>query len=149
MNGEEYIQYQPVIKKKVIAIDSIFPSSTLSSITDNLSSAAPVFTYPLDDDLFIPVWRKMETVNRIDAAIGNEIVIAKSSYHAIVGCFGDPKNASDLITELKTKGFNAYEVDVKGGLHRVSAGNTNKSSDISTLRKSIASTDLNVWILKK
>jgi hypothetical protein len=148
-NGGEDSKYLPVINKEVLTIDSVHSSTTLSSITDNLSSAAPVFAYPLDDDLFIPVWRKKEIVNSVETTVANEIVTAKNSYHAIVGCFSDPTNANDLITDLKAKGFNAYEVDVKGGLHRISAGNTTKRSEISTLRDNLAATDLNVWILKK
>ncbi|RYM35612.1 hypothetical protein ERX46_01080 [Brumimicrobium glaciale] len=148
-NGGEDSKYLPVINKEVLTIDSVHSSTTLSSITDNLSSAAPVFAYPLDDDLFIPVWRKKENVNSVETTVANEIVTAKNSYHAIVGCFSDPTNANDLITDLKAKGFNAYEVDVKGGLHRISAGNTTKRSEISTLRDNLAATDLNVWILKK
>lgn len=148
-NGGENTKYEPVAKKQILTIDSVHPSSTLSSITDNLSSETPVFAYPLNDDLFIPVRRKEEVVNTIEAKEVTEVVTAKNSYHAIVGCFSDPTNASDLIAELKAKGFNAYEVDFKGGLHRISAGNTTKSSEVSTLRDKLESADLNVWILKK
>lgn len=150
--GGEDAKYQPIVKNEVLTIDSVHKSSTLTSITENLSSSAPVFTYPLDEDLFIPVWRKVETVENIESPKKVEevkVVTAKNSYHAIVGCFSDPTNANDLIADLKAKGFNAYEVDVKGGLHRISAGNTTKRSEISTLRANLESTDLNVWILKK
>lgn len=147
--GTEDIKYQPAVKKEVLTIDSVHPLATLTSITENLSSTAPVFAYPLDEDLFIPVWRKKEVVNSVEGTEEIEVVTAKNSYHAIVGCFSDPKNASDLIADLKTKGFNAYEVDVRGGLHRISAGNTSKRSEISTLREKLAVTDLSVWILKK
>ncbi|WP_107037328.1 HU domain-containing protein [Brumimicrobium mesophilum] len=147
--SSEDIKYQATVKKEVLTIDSVQPLATLSSITDNLNSAAPVFAYPLDEDLFIPVWRKKQEVNSIENSEVNEVVTAKNSYHAIVGCFGDPTNASDLISDLKSKGFNAYEVDVRGGLHRISAGNTTNRSEISSLREKLASTNLNVWILKK
>ena len=151
-NGDEDAKYQPIVKNEALTIDSVHKSSTLSSITENLNSSAPVFTYPLDEDLFIPVWRKVETTENIKNSENlekAEVVTPKNSYHAIVGCFSDPTNANDLVAELKAKGFNAYEVDVKGGLHRISAGNTTKRSEISTLRANLESTDLNVWILKK
>jgi cell division septation protein DedD len=148
-NGEENTKYKPVIKEEILTIDSVRPSSTLSSITENLSSESPVFTYPLDEDLFIPVWREKETVKSLEHNESNKVVIKKNSYHAVAGCFGNPTNATDLITKLKAKGFNAYEVDIKGGLHRVSAGNTTKRSEISTLRAQLAATNIPIWILKK
>lgn len=147
--AEEETKYQAKVQKETLTIDSVQPLATLSSITENLSSSAPIFAYPLDEDLFIPVWRKKETVNSVENSEENEVVTAKNSYHAIVGCFSDPTNAKDLITDLKAKGFDAYEVDVKGGLHRISAGNTTQYSEISTLREKVEATELSVWILKK
>ncbi|PWH85711.1 HU domain-containing protein [Brumimicrobium oceani] len=150
--GAEDSKYESAMNKEGLTIDSVHSSTTLSSITENLNSGAPVFAYPLSDDLFIPVWRKVETTENIKHSENlekDEVAAPKNSYHAIVGCFSDPTNANDLIAELKSKGFNAYKVDVKGGLHRISAGNTTKRSEISTLRANLESTDLNVWILKK
>ena len=148
-NSNEDVKYQAAVKKDDITIDTVQSLETLSSITDNLSSTTPVFAYPLDEDLFIPVWRKKTNSEKVENIELNEVVTSKNSYHAIVGCFSDPTNANDLIADLKAKGFNAYKVDVKGGLHRISAGNTTKRSEISTLREKLASTNLNVWILKK
>ncbi|RFC55602.1 HU domain-containing protein [Brumimicrobium aurantiacum] len=148
-NGKSDTKYQPDVQAESLTIDEVKPSTELTSITENLNSSTPIFTYPLDEDLFIPVWRKVETTTK--AEVKEEIInaIPSNSYHAIVGCFSDPSNASDLITKLKSKGFNAYKVDVKGGLHRVSAGNVTKRSEISSLKQQLIPTELPVWILKK
>jgi len=149
-------KYTPDVIASELAIDSVHPSESLSSITDNLSSSAPVFAYPLNDDLFITVKRKddyknttkvetIKTVEAVEAVTSPKI----NSYHAIVGCFSNSINASELIQDLKSKGFDAYQVDVQGGLHRVSAGNSKNRSGMNTLRQRLFDVEVSSWVLKK
>lgn len=154
-NKSENFKYAPEINPTPLIIDSIQPSKLLSSITENLSSSTPVFTYPLDDDLFIPVRRKVDEMPTVSQPAKKEIVHTveavsnKNKLHAIVGCFSNPVNANELIDELKAEGFNAYQVDVKGGLHRVSAGSSNDRSEITSLRQRLFEKDVSSWVLKK
>ncbi|HZH87394.1 MAG TPA: SPOR domain-containing protein [Brumimicrobium sp.] len=154
-NKSESFKYAPEINPRPLTIDSIQPSKLLSSITENLSSSTPIFTYPLDDDLFIPVRRKVDEIQAVSQPAQKEVVRTveavsnKNKLHAIVGCFSNPVNANELIDELKAEGFNAYQVDVKGGLHRVSAGSSNDRSEIASLRQRLFEKDVSSWVLKK
>lgn len=154
-NKNENFKYTPEVNPTPLTIDSVQPLNTLSSIVENLSSATPVFAYPIDDDLFVHVKRKVvadetavlsnvEVSKHKTAAVSN-----KNKYHAIVGCFSNAENASELITELKAQGFDAYQVDVKGGLHRIAAGGTNKRNEMNSLRQQLNDANLSSWVLKK
>lgn len=154
-NKNENFKYTPEVNPTPLTIDSVQPLNTLSSIVENLSSTTPVFAYPLDDDLFVHVKRKVvadetavlsnvEVSKHKTAAVSN-----KNKYHAIVGCFSNAENASELIAELKAQGFDAYQVDVKGGLHRIAAGGTNKRNEMNSLRQQLNDANLSSWVLKK
>lgn len=147
----EAFNYLPDANKTSLWIDSAKSSQTLSSITNNLSSSTPVFTYPLDDDLYIPVRRVKKTENTEKVKATPKVVapIQRNNYHAIVGCFSNPNNAKKVISRLNSKGFNAYEVDVKGGLHRISAGDTKTRSAMNTIQQRLRSKDIASWVLKK
>jgi cell division septation protein DedD len=154
-NKNENFKYAPKVNPTPLAVDSVQPLESLSLITENLSSSAPVFAYPLDDDLFISVRRKANESQTVAEPVQRKVienvkvVSTKNKYHAIVGCFSNPINANELIDELKTQGFSAYQVDVKGGLHRVSAGNAEDRSEIAALRQRLFEKEVSSWVLKK
>ena len=139
-------EYAPDLNKTHLWIDSVKSSETLSSIINNLSSSTPVFTYPIDDDLYIPVQRKNKT-KKVDLP-SKATPTTKNSFHAIVGCFGDSSNANKVISRLKAQGFNAYEVDVKGGLHRISAGDAKTRAEMEVFQQSLSNKNIDSWVLK-
>src|SRR5690554_3121261 len=151
----ENFKYTPEVNPTPLTIDSVQPLNTLSSIVENLSSTTPVFAYPLDDDLFIPVRRKVEEYKAVSETVKEEtahsakVITTKNKYHAIAGCFSNAVNANKLINDLKEQGFEAYQVDVKGGLHRVSAGNAKNRKDIASIRQRLFDADISTWVLKK
>ena len=124
-----------------------------------MNSSARYFSYPLDEDLFITVKRK-DWNNNVKATSNDDSVNAKNEvsskpksgskgYYAIVGCFSVSKNADDLVDKLINQGFDASIVDVKGGLHRVAAGKTNRKRNITSIRQKLTSINLPSWVLKK
>ena len=152
---DESTMYEKDSFDNSISIDKVEHSKELSSIVSSLSSASPIFTYPLDEDLFIPVQMEVETPLNEEAEVSSTILsetnsaIPNNSYHAIVGCFGEEKNARKLVEDLNDKGFKAYQVDLKGGLHRISAGNTQTLAEINLLREQLNALELNSWVLRK
>lgn len=146
--------YQYNMNDSAIDIDSVLVPKTLSSITENLNSEAKTFVYPLDDDLFIPVNREISETTLEEAidntVINNAITEQKiNGYHIIAGCFGNQNNAENLVKNLKSQGFDAYEVDVKGGLHRISAGFVSNQTEIQKLRNQLSQEGITTWVLKK
>lgn len=114
---------------------------------DEKYPSVEVFTYPVDADLHLTVRKDISA----ETTTSNEVHanVVTGNYHAIVGCFSDAQNANNLIAELNAKGLNAYEVDKKGGLHRISAGNASSNAEIMEIRQQLNGMNLSSWILKK
>jgi cell division septation protein DedD len=66
----------------------------------------------------------------------------------IVGCFGNENNAVNLVSKLRSEGFNARIVDKHNGLHRVSAGEGLSQESIQELRNKAQSAGYKGWVLK-
>lgn len=75
-------------------------------------------------------------------------VVQPNSMNFIVGCFGSKVNAENLVNKLKSEGLNAFILDVKGGLHRVSAGASLSDESISEIRTKAQSLGFQGWLLK-
>jgi hypothetical protein len=127
--------------------------SELDQILKNLPSDVAVFSYPIASDVFVPVKVK-EVAPKTERVLPEsvkpkviEVKKVKPSGHLIVGCFSTSENANKLINELKAKGFNAYVVDVKNGLHRVSACNSNSDSTLNKAKEKLAPLEISGWIL--
>lgn len=75
-------------------------------------------------------------------------VVQPSSMNYIVGCFGDKSNADNLVSKLKSEGLNAFIVDVKGGLHRVSAGAALSNEAMNEIQSKSDALGFDGWILK-
>ncbi|MBW7867465.1 MAG: HU-CCDC81 and SPOR domain-containing protein [Brumimicrobium sp.] len=150
VNTQQYDIHQsqnPITKSEVLR------ASSFDQIVKNLSSPTANFNYPIDDDFFVHVKReettsqqkKTENVQVTSSQIPNK----KNGYHIIAGCFSNPNNAQGLISQLKEMGFEAYEVDVMGGLHRVSAAFLENQSEVQDLRSKLTQADISTWVLKK
>lgn len=144
-NKKESSLYNRSDKRSAIVIDSIQKTETIKEITDQLSENTEVFSYPIDDDLFVPVALKRKTESK---AVSSPEVLG-NAYHLIVGCFGNKENASSLVEELNSQGFNSFIVDYHRGLHRVSAGHSQSKGTVMEIREKANSMGLSSWILKK
>lgn len=137
--------YESSVKREIISIDSIQKTESIKEMTSQLSENTLVFSYPIDDDLFVPVALNNEAENHSNSkpeVVGN-------IYHLIVGCFENKENATSLVEELNSQGFNALIVDYHKGLHRVSAGHSSSKNKALDIRERANSNGLSSWILKK
>jgi cell division septation protein DedD len=141
--------------------------SELDQILKSLPKDVEVFSYPVDSDLYVPVKIKEHITPKV--AVNPVVVIPKplptpvkpitnstntvnsptsKAGHLIVGCFSTEQNAKKLISELKQKGFNAYIVDVKNGLHRVSACKSTSDSALNSAKEKLSPLQISGWILR-
>lgn len=132
-------------KRKTIKIDSVRKTESMKDVVSQFSENTTVFSYAIDDDLFVPVRLtkdlKSESVNKSEGI--------QKGYHLIVGCFENKENASSLVKELNNQGFNSAIVDYHKGLHRVSAAHSTKKKKVLNIREKLNSMDLSSWVLKK
>ncbi|MFK7784872.1 MAG: SPOR domain-containing protein [Crocinitomicaceae bacterium] len=75
-------------------------------------------------------------------------IVQPNSMNFIVGCFGSKENADNLVTKLKSEGMNAFILDVKGGLHRVSAGAALSNESMTDIKVKSQELGFSGWILK-
>jgi hypothetical protein len=137
--------YNNSAKRNTISIDSIQKGESIKDITSQLSENTTVFSYPIDDDLFVPV-----SLNKVtERKSVSEPEITDNAYHLIVGCFGNKENASSLVKDLNSQGFNSFIVDYHKGLHRVSAGHSLSKGKVLDIREKANSKGLSSWVLKK
>ena len=151
-----------------LRINQNIGESELDQILRSLPKDVEVFSYPVDSDLYVPVKIKENPSPRIvvnpplviqknlpiplktsmiATTVQNNSTIIKSG-HLIVGCFSTELNAKKLITQLKQKGFNAYIVDVKNGLHRVSACKSTSDSVLISAKEKLSPLQISGWILR-
>lgn len=125
-----------------------------------LPSDTKTFSYPYDEDYFIPV--KLEEK---ESELSGHVEVKNSSikkkevkvslnrslgqYHIITGCFSDKSNALKLVKEIQAKGYAANILDFHKGLHRVSAMGFDHKSDALKVRKDMKADGIQGWILKK
>lgn len=134
-----------------LVLNTLQPTNVLKAIVNNLNSSTAVFAYPLSDDLYIPVRRKgiaPQPKTKITTPKSTSSTpVKKGRFDVIAGCFSNPSNAKDFIKRLKVIGCNAYQVDMKGGLHRISAGNFSNKSSLHSLRSKLKQEGIATWIL--
>jgi len=91
----------------------------------------------------IPKTRKVKSIYA-------DQVISNYPFHIINGCFSIQKNAEKHTKRLRKKGFDAYIVDKKGRLYRVSQGSfQNEEEALALLRQLKNGSVPEAWILKK
>ena len=159
-------------------IDLSFPKVEEKESIDNLASSlspdVDVFAFYYQDDIIIPVRlhheevienTKLEPISKPIPApkpvpqtksvvtknieVKPNLEIQGGNKHLIVGCFSTEENANKLVSKLKSKGFDAYVVDIVNGLHRVSAMNSSSDSALSNASNRLKALQISPWILKK
>jgi len=153
-------QYQPKEHS------TIFPSLNISSFELNeaiqlVETNEHTYSYKLREDTYILVNINCDTQQELnDKAHTNhsEDVLASKknvssqkqnkNIHYIVGCFSQEVNAQKLISELSTRGVEAFIYDKKGSLYRVSAGQSHSLKDAQHLAIRMKTLGYSGWILK-
>lgn len=135
---------------------------SIAAEIEKLNPSVQVWSYPWNEKLFIPI--KIKSTKTIESQVieapvlaieteNIEIPEAKTStggYYLITNCFGSEVNAQNFVAHLKANGFDAKIVDVKNGLHRVSAGNAANASDLKSIQSKAEALEIQgSWILKK
>lgn len=147
--------YKPI--EQDLTTEKEEPVKSLDEQIEALANPGETYQYNFSDDIFITVRldneASTETETVEEVAVPNETpviaTVEKGAYDFIVGCFGDESNATGLVDKMKSEGFNAYIVDVKGGLHRVSAGNAANRDALATIMSAVQGAGYEGWILKK
>ena len=126
----------------------------LDEIVASLPEDALFYNFNYDEELILPVRleRKKLVASALDQSIESERQvhpISKNKIHLISGCFSQKENAENHIQSLQQQGFDAYLVDVHGGLHRVAALGVFEESELSVASKKLAEKEINFWTLKK
>ena len=67
----------------------------------------------------------------------------------ITGCFGQKENAQNHIESLRALGFDAYLVDIQGGLHRVAALGVENESELPSAASQLNQKEMSFWKLIK
>lgn len=124
--------------------------------TAQLDQSVQVWSYAFDPDLYMPVRIQSNTSNSTSEiskeiiAPEKEIVSATTAkYHLIANCFGNEQNAINFVKFLKSNGFEASILDVKNGLHRVSAGKSNSLEALEKVQEKADELNLvGTWIYK-
>jgi len=70
-------------------------------------------------------------------------------YHIIGGCFGEKSNADRMVRGLQGKGFDAYILDQKNGLHRVVYGSYPDKSTALEVLPEVKAIQSEAWLLRK
>ena len=135
---------------------SLSQEKKLNEKIEALPSDITVYPYKYDDGLFIPV--KIRSAATTDKVVSDKAVVKEvnaetpeiniNAMHFIVGCFGDLSNANSMVEKLKTEGMDARIVDVKNGLHRVSAGSAISLEAFQQLKSSAKALGYVGWTLK-
>lgn len=135
----------------------------IDNIINSLPEKTQVFNFNYDAELIIPVQFKNITLipseintnkpiakdNEPAKKIENDILANNNSFHIISGCFSEKANADRHLKDLRSKGFDAYQVDVKGGLHRIAVGGSSNQQEAILLSQELKDQGLSVWTLRK
>lgn len=120
-----------------------------------IESNEETYSYNLTDETYVLVKiEKQETPSPENSAVTatgsptESHSVHSQSINYIVGCFSDEANASNLVDELKAKGFNAFIKDKKGGLNRVSIGSSDSQEVMNQLISKANASGYSGWILK-
>ncbi len=138
---------------------------TLQEQIDGIEIPSDVITYRFTEDTYIYVDISDDNPTEVNSteldaqnSTSPEEIVPKviekvtesveiNSMNFIVGCFGSKTNADNLVSKLKSEGLNAFILDVKGGLHRVSAGASLSNESMSEIRSKAQSLGLQGWLL--
>jgi hypothetical protein len=149
--------YEPV-KKSSNAQTGKSEGRSLSKEVDELDEGTKVYTYMFTEDTYIKVElpeteASVPSENISETPVEPPVNETTTSFdanamHYVVGCFGDKTNADNLVAKLKANGLDATVVDVKGGLHRVSAGGAISEEAYHTIKLKAEAIGLSGWRLR-
>ncbi len=131
-------------------------SLNLDQIVNSLPEDALYYNFNYDEELILPVRieRKsnsvtdnMPTVTETKSSVPT--VSTAQKIHLISGCFSQKENADNHVQSLKSLGFDAYIVDVKGGLHRVAALGVRNEDELASASMRLKEKDIAFWTLKQ
>ncbi len=126
---------------------------TLEQQVKELPSDVYIYSYPFNDELYIPI--RIKSPNNNITPLGTEQTSSPkhntiiSKFELIAGCFGNVENANNLVSTLKEHGFDAHVLDVINGLSRVSAGGVSDKNAAEKLQTALSSKGYETWILSK
>lgn len=141
--------------------DCIFEKEEIQTLDEKIADVetdVEVYSYDFAEDFNIPVKiersetevadNNVESTPEEQPVVEDASVIASNSMHFIVGCFGNETNAKNLVKKLKSEGFDALIVDIKNGLHRVSAGAALSDQSLQSIKNQAQSSGYDGWVLK-
>lgn len=129
---------------------------SLEKQLEDIQNETETYQYNFSDDVFVTVKvgeeKASEIVSEEKSEVKNTVIlsekVSKQSLNYIVGCFSDESNANSLVSTLQAEGLNAQIVDVKNGLHRVSAGGASNDQDLAKIISIAESKGFQGWVLK-
>lgn len=142
---KEAVQYE----KSAVNVDFTTPKpseTSFNEVVENLPTDIEVYSYKYDDAFFIPV--NLNEENSSDLEPIESESFSANTMHYIVGCFGDESNAKNLVSKLNAAGLVAQVVDVKNGLHRVSAGSAISIESLDQIKTISIDLGFKGWVLK-
>ena len=103
-----------------------------------------------EEDKGITVYLAEETNPAVHTRVAKkEINSLQASYQVIGGCFGSKVNADRYVEKLIDLGYDAYILDKKNGLHRVSFGGFETKLKALEALSNVRSENPNAWLLSK
>ncbi|MCR9171493.1 MAG: SPOR domain-containing protein [bacterium] len=149
--------YKPVKKSSTVEQEKTEGKSLSERIAD-IPEDIKFYTYEFSGDTYIKVAlpekkvaASVETSNESQTeVVSNETKqdFNANTMHYVVGCFGDKSNADNLVAKLRANGMDASIVDMKGGLHRVSAGGAISEEAYQTIKLKADAMGLTGWRLR-
>lgn len=112
-----------------------------------VQGTADVYPFKFTDDTYIKV--ALPKPESEDVSNPSERpVFEPNAMHYVVGCFGDKTNAENLVAKLRANGLDASIVDVKNGLHRVTAGASVSEEAYQTIKLKAEALGFSGWRLQ-
>jgi hypothetical protein len=148
----------PQYQKNILSWAEFIHEQTndLDQIVAALPEDALFYNFNYDDELILPVRldRKTPSHDEKVVAIANnatqhERMNTSKKIHLISGCFGQKENADNHIQALRELGFDAYLVDIQGGLHRVAALGVYEENEVASASEKLKEKEISFWTLKK
>ncbi len=115
-----------------------------------VEGSAAVYPFKFTEDTYIKValpQTSERTANTEISTPTEQPTFEANTRHYIVGCFGDKTNAENLVAKLRANGLDASIVDVKNGLHRVTAGGSISEESYQTIKLKADALGLSGWRL--
>lgn len=139
---QEEAVYEP---KSVKQLDQQESNVSLQEQIKDLDESNKKYSYNLTNDTYIQVDLKESKTVKSTKEVVNQVGVAQFDY--IVGCFANEENATDLVSLLVSKGFQANIKDVKNGLSRVSIGSATTRTNLNDVIQQSKSAGYLGWVL--